>query len=323
MRCLGLAQYLLDQGDECHLVSISSESFLLEQWYQELSNSGGLLTIRCENTGVKAGSDEDVKFTLSEAGIFSADWIVLDNYGFDAGFQRKLENKDFYLLYFDDYRSEYIGSDLVLNQNCQRHPAVENNHLTGTDYFLANRKLRRLIAQRNPAGISKGDILVTLGGADSENLGLNVVRKLFAVIPGSERIHFAFTSSQQELLHSREYSSSMKGRLVIHDYPSLVDIYPFIRFAICAGGVTSLELASLGIVCGLLVLADNQKDGTACLDELGVARKCNSIDEAADFIAGLYSAPEYGKQLAMNGMGMVDGYGPMRVYKKMCEIMKS
>jgi len=323
MRCLGLAQHLMDQGHSCHLVTTNSDDSLLKHWHEEATKTDNLTTTRYDNKNIKVGSDEDASLTLLEAGIFSADWIVLDNYSFDFNFQTKLANNNFYLLYLDDYLKEYIGADLVLNQNCQINSVAKKNYLTGADYFLANRKLYRLIKQRNPAGISKGDILVTFGGSDPDNLGLEVVQKLFFVIPENEHVHLAFSSNQYELLRSEEYAKSLNGRLIIHNRTSLVDIYPKIRFAICAGGVTTLELASLGIVSGILVLADNQEYGVSCLDNIGAAKRCNSIYEATNYIAWLLQNPESSKRMSMIGINLIDGKGVERVYRKMQEIMDS
>jgi len=253
----------------------------------------------------------------------SADWIVLDNYNFEHKFQEKLASSDFYLLYLDDFLKEYKGADLVLNQNCQINPLKRNNYIAGTDYFLAGRKLIRLIKQRNPAGLDSGDILVTFGGSDPGNLGLEVAEKLLSIIPENKRVRLAFASNQAELERTKKYAASFDGRLVIHNRTLLVDIYPEIRFAICAGGVTTLELASLGIVPAILVLADNQAGGVSCLDYRGAAKQCNSISDASEYIVRLLHDSESARRMSQAGMKLVDGKGAGRVYGRMKEIMST
>jgi spore coat polysaccharide biosynthesis predicted glycosyltransferase SpsG len=83
--------------------------------------------------------------------------------------------------------------------------------------------------------------------------------------------------------------------------------------AICAGGVTALELASLGVPSVIMTTADNQEIGAAALVKAGAAIRARSIGEAAKIANDLMTNPAQRTSMAAAGRVLIDGQGVQRV----------
>lgn len=314
-RCLALAQYLLDMGHTCYLFSTHSEPDMLSVWKDE---SDKQLIMFIEEQSFNCGDLNDAAATVRLANEVQADWLVIDGYQFTKIFQEGLSSSSCKKLYIDDEHKSYINADLILNHNCQEQSGLKAGCLSGTEYFLASRELRNLIDERDDRQ-KQVDILVTLGGADKDNQGLNLAMKILEIVPGNRRVHLAFTGKPDDLDKTRQASKKSLGKLVIHEYPLLTDILPEISIAVCAGGVTSLELISLGIKCGVVVIADNQSGGATCLSDLGAVQICESSGDVIRFVENAISDNSTLQELGINGMRLVDGHGPKRVCQAMMD----
>ncbi len=111
-------------------------------------------------------------------------WVALDGYHFDTAYQQRFKDAGHRLLVIDDLAQldRYVA-DLVLNQNLgaqgltyAHQPATRL--LRGTDYVLLRKEFLSHRETRREAPERARRILVTLGGADPDNVTLTIVRAL-------------------------------------------------------------------------------------------------------------------------------------------------
>ncbi len=111
----------------------------------------------------------------------SSDYImVLDGYQFNALYQQKLKQHDYFLLYIDDLLAEYMYADIVVNHSAnakeEKYQAESYTQFAlGTDYamlrplFLQEAKKNRVINQLD-------NIFICFGGADIFDLSFKAVQ---------------------------------------------------------------------------------------------------------------------------------------------------
>jgi spore coat polysaccharide biosynthesis predicted glycosyltransferase SpsG len=111
-------------------------------------------------------------------------WLVLDGYHFTSDYQRAMRDSGLRLLIIDDYNHQpRYHADVLLNQNlgAERFQYVCDSDtvlLLGTKYALLRKEFSILEGQRPEVTKVARKILVTLGGADRDNVMLKVFRAL-------------------------------------------------------------------------------------------------------------------------------------------------
>jgi UDP-2,4-diacetamido-2,4,6-trideoxy-beta-L-altropyranose hydrolase len=316
MRCLGLAQYLRDQGASCSLLTTAAAEPVVERWCEE---GVDVLTQRAGR-----GSSEDVVATLAAAEAAGAKWIVADGYKFGLDWQRAVREGGPKLLCFDDLGGAFFAADLVVNQN----PGAQNMSynmegdgrvLAGADYVVLRRNLHHLKRE-----VSSGPprILVTFGGYDADNLALAAMRELAGLETPFTAIVIC-SAGTGGLEEAETFAASHPDRF--HVIPP-TDILPLMAAAdltLCAGGTTSLELASLDIPMVLVTLAGNQEPGAAALDKAGCAhlagRGIAALPNAAKVLEDLLRDPAAREDMGRAGTALVDGRGVERITRALRE----
>ncbi len=109
MRCLGLAQYLRDEGVSCSLLTTAAKEPAVVRWREE--------EINVQEHQAERGSLEDAAATLAATTATGAQWIVADGYEFGLDWQRAVREGKPKLLCFDDVGGASFAADLVVNQN--------------------------------------------------------------------------------------------------------------------------------------------------------------------------------------------------------------
>jgi UDP-2,4-diacetamido-2,4,6-trideoxy-beta-L-altropyranose hydrolase len=259
-------------------------------------------------------------------------WYVVDGYHFDLVHHRALRKAGFNVLVIDDNAHlPAYEADIILNQNlhAQRLRYRCNPDaipLFGTQYALLRQEfLHALQPARMPPSLCRR-ILVTLGGADSGNVTLRVLKALkqlrgkhrvdleVRVVAGPANPHLAALQREQGALPFVCTIVSTSD-----DMPTLMS---WADLAIAAAGSTCWELAYLGISFGTIVVAENQERVAEELAAAGVAMHLGHARELASeklamHIASLMANEERRCLMAAKGRRLVDGYGAARVVEAM------
>lgn len=260
MRMIALAQAWQDGGGEA--VFICAE--ITPALELRLNEEGFLL----EKIQASAGSREDLEATSAAIARYALDSIpvALDGYQFDADFQLGLKKAGCRLLLMDDYgHAAFYHADWVLNQNISAREelyarrAPHTRLLLGTKFALLRREFLKYSGwQRQIPEIAR-KVLVTLGGADPDNVTGKVIEALapldieVRVIVGGSNPHLPKLQKAVERIKTQPAKIELVQNPT--DMPSLL---AWADMAIAAGGSTAWELAFIGLPSLFVILAENQ-----------------------------------------------------------------
>ena len=317
MRCLALAEPWLQAGSSVTMVSAQLPATLVER----IKVSG----IKLQMLSAAPGGKADAKELAQIAKQQNADWIVVDGYHFDADYQRELKKAGLRVLFFDDFgHAKHYCADFVLNQNLgadenlYRSREPQTRLLLGTRFVQLRNEFSKWRDWRRTIPPRAKKILVTLGGSDSENVTLKVVRAIqqipdlkceTTIVIGGGNPH------GEELKSAAQNSPAIR---ILQNAGNMPELMAEADLAIAAGGTTAWELAFMGLPALMIVLADNQRSNAEQLQLSGVARNLGwhenltpeKIAEEIARLAGDFSARA---EMSKRGRELVDGLGSNRV----------
>jgi UDP-2,4-diacetamido-2,4,6-trideoxy-beta-L-altropyranose hydrolase len=284
-------------------------------------------TTSCLPIGVAAGSLDDADATARLSEELGSAWVVIDSYRFGAAYQRQLKTHGPRVLCLDDYvHAEHYDADVLLNQNAyaradlyaRREPSTRL--LIGSRYALLRREFRQRAHNRpHPIPRTASRVLVTLGGADPHGATVAVIAalRLIDTVPLDVRVVIGGSSPRAGSV--TDPLTLPRGRLeVIHDAPNLADLMSWADMAICGAGITSWELAFMGVPTLALVLADNQAAVAESLEahqaavNLGPLGGVASAD-LARAVTMLAADCDARLRMSRAGQQLIDGQGACRV----------
>jgi UDP-2,4-diacetamido-2,4,6-trideoxy-beta-L-altropyranose hydrolase len=324
MRMIALAQAWQGGGGEA--VFLCAE--ITPALEVRLKEEGFLL----EKIQASSGSHEDLEATCAAIARYGVDSIpvALDGYQFDAAFQLGLKKAGCRLLVMDDYgHAAFFHADWVLNQNLSAREELYASRAPHTQLFLGTKfaLLRREFLkyrgwQRQIPEIAR-TVLVTLGGADPDNVTGKVIEALapfdiqVKVVVGGSNPHLPDLQRAFEGLKTQP----AKIELIVNptDMPGLM---AWADLAIAAGGSTAWELAFMGLPSIFVILAENQVGIATELESAGFG-VC--LGRGADFDKGelqialrrVLENPAERHRTSIAGRNLVDGMG---CHRTVCQL---
>jgi UDP-2,4-diacetamido-2,4,6-trideoxy-beta-L-altropyranose hydrolase len=269
MRSLALAQVWQDHGGHAVFAMSTGGPELQKRLLAEGMQVSQILA--------RPGSSMDAEQTANLARGLHAQWIVLDGNRFNAEYQRDIKKLGPQLLVIDDtgHASEY-SADIVLNYaSCATEALYAKREaytrlLLGPRYALFRREFSRWQNWKRDIPVVAGNILVTIGGGDADNVTMKIVDVLQDIdLEGLQAtVVVGFTNPHYDRLRLAVSRSNVPIRLErsVEDMPSLM---AWADIAITAGGGTCLELLFLATPCVVLTVAHDQVENTRLLDEAG------------------------------------------------------
>ncbi len=320
MRCLALAQAWQDAGGHA-IFAMAMEAPAVETRLKR----EGVDVIRLL---FPPGSREDAIQTARLAQSVGTPWVVADGYHFGADYQRLIKDSGLRLLFIDDNgHAGHYCADIVLNQNVHAREDLYTNRepntqlLLGTRYVLLRREFAKWREWRREVPNAVRKVLVTLGGADPDNVTAEVVRALqqvkakeleVLVVVGANYPHRA---GLQSVIKDSPFSIRLQSNVA-----NMPELMAWADVAIAAGGTTSWELAFMGLPSLILVLADNQQPVAEWLDKKKVAIRLSGCEKLSDQIMPAVQrlfAAETREQMSRRGRDLVDGQGCTRVLRQL------
>jgi UDP-2,4-diacetamido-2,4,6-trideoxy-beta-L-altropyranose hydrolase len=323
MRCLALTQALRDRGSAVTLAAATLPATIGERYRDEGAEHMPL--------DVTPGSQGDITATRALADRLGAEWIVVDGYGFDDRYVDALGAR-VRLLLVDDWPRKVATPALLLNQNAYARPdqyagLARDRLLLGPPYAL----LRREYATAPPrdretrsrgdgsqdAAAPPGRILVTMGGADPDNVTARVVAALAGLPQTGPRDVRVVIGAAHPAADALERRVRQAGFEPLRDVRDMLGLEDWADIAIGAAGTTSLELASRGLPTIHAVLMDNQVAVAEEMERLRVSISAGPPDEGFEERLGtaLGTLDDGSRRAAMSEAGrrLVDGQGAGRV----------
>jgi UDP-2,4-diacetamido-2,4,6-trideoxy-beta-L-altropyranose hydrolase len=286
--------------------------------------------MRVEYLTAAPGSEDDAFGTAACADELEARWIAADGYLFGGHYQEILKETGDRLLVIDDYgHADKYHADLILNQNLHAHESLYSERkkecklLLGTRYTLLRSEFLKRSRRREGGPEVARKFLLTLGGSDSENITLKVMKALDEMRIHNLQMKIAIGGNNPHLhqLQTAEQNSPLNVRLLndVHDMPALLD---WADIAIAAGGSTAWELAFMGVPSLLLILSDNQRPVADRLQLAGAAVNLGwheDLDpkQMRNELTKLMTDVGRRQEMSRRGQELIDGRGAHRVVMQM------
>ena len=324
MRSLALAQGWQRAGGQAIFAQAESTPSLDRRLCSE-----GIDLVRLETV---PGSSEDAAQTLAQARTHEASWIIADGYCFRAAWQKQIKDAGFRLLLVDDYgHAEHYYADLVLNQNlhaqaglyAQRQP--HTRLLLGTGYAQLRREFLEWRTWRREIPPVACKVLVTLGGADPDNVTGKVIQALACLRDVEAVVIVGGSNPNLTSLQSAIRNSQSAIRLVV-DIANMPELMTWADVGVSAGGFTSWELAFMGLPSIVIVIAANQTVVAAALDREGVTVNLGehaqvSVEQIAAALQSVLADSGRRARMSRRGRVLVDGLGVDKVITRMREAL--
>lgn len=266
-------------------------------------------------------SQERIAHYLS--GVNHPDLFLIDSYALEADFYALLREcfRTVPILAIDDF-GEKIGYPVTgyisfgLAAKPERFPSAAHKYSAiGAKYF----PLRDGFAAKSPdeTATQPGRVLVTMGGSDPEGQTLRIAR----VLRNLDAVRWIDILLGPEYGDSAVLEREIAGdcRFKLHsNLPHPGAIMSHASLAVTGGGVTCMELMSLGVPVAVLALADNQLPTCMALKTLGVGHCLGRFDRVTDAkllteLARLIGAPALLAKMAGKAARLVDGGGGKRL----------
>ncbi len=317
MRCLALAQAWQDAGGQVIFAMATEAPDLITRLKAE--------KMEVIHLPIEIGSAEDAEKTAKLARQFDSNWVVIDGYHFGAKYQEIIKESELKLLFIDDYgHAKQYHADIVLNQNIHAYEGLYTNRqpytqlLLGSSYSLLRREFWHWWGWQRSLPLIATKLLVTLGGADPDNVTLKVIEGLQQIeVEGLEAVVVVGGSNPH---YEQLRSASQKSRFPIYlkrNVTNMPDLMAWADVAVTAGGSTCWELAFMGLPSLIVILADNQWSSAKKLS--GVSgrnlgwHKDISTTEIAAAVSELITSTQTRSEMVKRGQELVDGKGIARV----------
>lgn len=321
MRCLALAQaWELRGGRSVFLIN------------QGASLVPKILAGRRDVLKVKGvlGSSEDLKSTLAALRGQPEGWTVVDGYHFSSCYLAGLADARVQFLQIDDLgKTAPYTALFVLNASSfpgdskYKQRAPDTQLLLGPSYFLLRQEFLQRRSQRLVARSSKIRLLVTMGLADAQNATHLVLQALSALRSKSLEVVVILgaQNKQKKKLKSFATSESLPVEFV-EDVRDMSEWMAWADLGLCAGGITSWELAAMGVPTVGIVLAENQRHSLDVLAKQGATQNLGDLErvtttQLVKTLSNLLNSEANRRALGARGQQLIDGHGAARVLDRM------
>jgi UDP-2,4-diacetamido-2,4,6-trideoxy-beta-L-altropyranose hydrolase len=327
MRCLALAQTWRDGGGKVVFVTrcesdvlrnrLSYEGFDLKPLQRVYPHPDD---IDCAMSVINGYKTETSNCNL---------WFVMDGYHFTPEYQKIIRDAGTRLLVIDDMNHlPCYHTDLLLNQNVDA-PRLDYRCdddtilLLGTGYALLRREFLEYRALKREIPEYAKNILVTLGGADPDNMTLKIVQALKEIdIPDLE-IRVVVGPSNPHIKSLESALASFSHFMHILQNPkSMPDLMAWADLAITGGGSTCWESAFMGLPSLIVLLAENQVGLVEHLEKQQAVVNVGwfarlTVEQLRSKIDALIRDKNLRRSLSTSASSLVDGHGVSRVINSM------
>ena len=317
MRCLALAQGSKDAGGRVSFVTACTNERLLKRLADE--------DFEIKRLKHSYPDSEDWAATQEVLSRSSGSWLVLDGYHFDSEYQKTIKSFGTPLLMIDDNAIlPHYFADIVLNHNLHaanlRYSRERNTHvLSGPSYALLRREFQKWLDWERPTPERASKILITMGGADTENLTEKILHLLAKAKIGEIEVIvvigpvYRYRNRIRKLLPDLPFRASVRT-----DVTDMTTLMAWADLAITGAGSTCWEALFMELPCILLILADNQREIAKSLDQDEFAIALDVIERNWEenllhALERLRSDSLLRDNMSRRGRQAVDGFGVVRV----------
>ena len=339
MRCMTLAQVLKNNGAIVSFICRKHRGDLIDKIKDNGFNVIGLksfLKPKIDNKlhyshWLGATQYQDSKDCASVLQKDKVDWLIVDHYGIDEEWQKRLKSYCRKLMVIDDLADRKHHCDILLDQTFGRQQEdylaltpKDCKLLLGSQYAL----LRPEFAEWRGVSLERRSkpefkqLLINMGGVDVDNVTEKVLDELkICNLPNDLKITVVMggLAPHLESVKSKAITLPYKTEVKV-DVGNMAEIMANSDIAIGAAGSTTWERCCLGLPTIQIVTAKNQQFSAETLARQNIVKLAKKIKEAT---YPLESASKWMKDISSSALEVCDGMGSYKVLNKMtdCKIM--
>ena len=250
VRCIALAQMLMDKFE---IIFFSSD--IPEALKDEILSLNFLFfKISTESEFFEALTGKEI--------------VVLDNYFFDTDYQKRVKEKGTKLVCIDDLIDKEFYADLIVNvtpniKESDYSAQAYTTYAIGLKYALLRPAFVSRSGHRKTVG-REDKLLLCLGGSDSNNVTLRVLKEIEGNFKGTMNIVIGSSYPHLDELQRYVHRRALTSKIEIHHNvgpDSFVMLMQSCGIAICSPSTVSIEY--LSVTKGILYLyltAGNQNN---------------------------------------------------------------
>nr|WP_174507021.1 UDP-2,4-diacetamido-2,4,6-trideoxy-beta-L-altropyranose hydrolase [Acinetobacter sp. Marseille-Q1620] len=338
MRCLSIADALIQQGHECFFICRNHVGnlidFIKKYGYKVFSLENGDNQVSSEHLTeyqrwLTVTEEFDAKQTLAvieSRYSFPIDWMIVDHYALSAQWEDIIREKVKNILVIDDLANRTHSTDILLDcgvtNTFESYQDLNNRDakiLLGPKYALLRpefNQYRRLqekkILNGNDTQSSLLNILVNLGGVDKDNLTSDIIdvflKTSFPYNVGLT-IVMGVNAPWKDDVITKASQLSFPCQVLVN-VSNMAELMSQSDYAIGAAGSTAWERCCLGLPTVMICMAENQKMIAKDLHELGAAISLDQ-QQIPTHLAAILIQLDRQKLLKMRkaAFGVTDGTG--------------
>lgn len=335
MRCLALARELTRRGARVHFVTRASAgnlNHLIRDAGYAVHELAPVVDDRhaMDHTCWKPG---EIQADLSEtvrilALLGPVEWLVIDNYGIDARWEKPLRRCVRRIAVIDDLANRDHDADVLVDQNLFRHMDARYEGrlppncqaLLGPGYALLRPEFREHRERRMQQAGHDGAVrvLAFFGGGDTSDETGKFLRGWRESADSNWSVDVVLGGSNSRVCALSAFAAPLSGVRIRHQIGNMAELMAASDYAFGAAGSSNWERFCLGLDASVVCVADNQRETVETLSELGLVHYIGNA-EKTDAAAYAYALAQLKSRTASmikpsaRLMEYVDGLGAPKV----------
>jgi len=340
MRCLTLAEALRDRGAHTRFVCRAHHGNLVDLLRRRAMPVTVLPRpetatneMYTEDYGSFLGvtKEVDTRQIIEALHGHTPDWLIIDHYGIDEGWERILRPHVGKLMVIEDFANRHHDCDLLLNQNYtnggkdQYRGLVPGNcHiLLGPGFALLKPEYTAYRQALRSRDWDVRRVLVFFGGSDRRNMTALTLEALSASEFSDLEVDVVVGASNSHRIHLERKALSRPLTNLYGPRQHLADLMSSVDLAIGASGATIWERMCLGLPSVVITTSENQKPAAEALKKANLIQYVGhyaDINEKmlSQKLRQLIHNPECLREMCVRNQLQVDGYGTSRVTEVIC-----
>lgn len=339
MRCLTLADTLSERGAYCRFICREHPGNLVDVVQRRgheavvLPTPHYLCSQSLESDHELAHSawlhgnwEEDAAQTRDTLENLISDWLVVDHYALDRGWENALRERARHMMVIDDLADRNHECDLLLDQNLFESPDVRyrgripagSTTLFGPHYALLRKEFQDFrassLAIRSRPELRR--LLIFMGGSDPANETLKVLDGVRISRVQLQSIDIIVGQSYAFMDLLCKSIQSLPNACLHVQTDDMASLLAQADLAITGGGSVTWEKCALGVPSLVLVLGDNQAPIAEWVHDAGAQRTLGcgeavSTDTIAQALQQI--EPDDLLEMSRRARAICDGGGTARV----------
>lgn len=289
MRCLTLADYLMKighqtlfvcrdhAGDLAHFVRDRRHQAILLPGVPSVEYHRPIADGYASWLGVSQEQDAAQTKDVLHDSFPTPDWLIVDHYVLDKNWEIELRPCVGRMFVIDDLANRPHDCDMLLDHNLSKGGTSRYDglvpdqcvRLIGPEYALLREEFitQRKSCKERDSSIRK--VMVFFGGFDLSNETLKTCQALSHFAGEHFMVTVIVGTANPRRDDIEAFCADHRGFTCLHQVDNMAALMAEVDLAIGAGGTTTWERAYLGLPTIVVWVAENQREGTEAMAEVG------------------------------------------------------